>query len=112
MRAYLEALAPDARRVLTRMRSAIHSAVPRGEEGFSYGIPCIRRDGKVIVCYAAWTKHAALYPIGAAITRGMGDVLAEYAVSKGTIRFPLSNPPPAALVRRLVKARLASLRAM
>lgn len=109
VRAYLDALHPDARRVLTRMRNAIHSAVPRGEAGFSYGIPCVRRDGKVIVWYAAWTKHAAMYPIGPAITRAMGDALAGYDVSKGTVRFPFSNPPAAALVRRLVKARLASL---
>lgn len=46
----------------------------------------------------------ALYPIGPAIARGMGDALAGYEVSKGTIRFPLSSPLPAALVRRLVKA--------
>ncbi len=93
IRAYLAALPPDSRLVLLRIRRAIHSAVPRGEDGFSYGIPCVRRDGKVVVWYAAWTKHVALYPVGAT----------------GTGKFPLSDPPSAALVRRLVKTRLAGL---
>ncbi len=109
-RAYLAALPPPARKGLKQIQGAIRSAAPDATEHFSYRMPGFRLDGKMFLWYAAWKNHLALYPITAAIQRAHAPALARYEVSKGTIRFPMDEPPPLALVKKLAKARVAEVR--
>src|SRR5215472_17937105 len=102
---YLAPLSNEKRAALQKLRRDIRSAAPRAEECISYGIPAFRLDGRMLVWFGASKDHCSFYPGG--IVQDFKDEVADYDISKGTIRFPATEPLPAALVRKLVKARIA-----
>jgi len=104
---YLAAVPPDKRAALQKLRKMIHAAAPKAVECISWQLPCFRLNGKLLVAFGAAKNHCSLYPMSSATVAAHKFDLKDYATSKGTIRFQPNNPLPAALVRKLVKARIA-----
>jgi uncharacterized protein YdhG (YjbR/CyaY superfamily) len=103
---YLAGIPEPARSTFNKMRAAIRSAVPpQAIEVISYRIPAFK-DKTVLVWFAAFSKHCSLFPT-AAVIEAFKDELKGFSTSKGTIHFPTDKPLPTALVKKLVKARVA-----
>lgn len=103
---YLAALDDDKRAALETLREVIRAAAPGAEECISYQA-CGFRQGKMLVGFGATSKHCAFYLMSSTTVEAHKDELAGYDTSKGTIRFKADAPLPAALVRKLVEARIA-----
>jgi uncharacterized protein YdhG (YjbR/CyaY superfamily) len=104
---YLGRVSADQRMALRKVRKTIHDAVPKVEERISYGIPAFRLNGRSFAFFGAWASHCSFYPGSSKTLKKFHDDLKNFQVSKGTIRFSSANPLPPALVKRLVKARIA-----
>lgn len=104
---YLAARPPQQQAALERLRGIIKAAAPSAEECISYGLPAFRLDGRVLVYFGATAKHCSFFPGSGATVAAHAPLLKDYDTSKGTIRFQPGKPLPAALVRRLIKARIA-----
>ena len=97
---------PEATRgVLGRVRSIIRRAVPGAEEVISYQIPAYKLRGGPVLFFAGWRRHYSLYPATKRVVAAFKHELAPYEVSKGTIRFPISQPVPTRLIGRIAKFR-------
>jgi uncharacterized protein YdhG (YjbR/CyaY superfamily) len=104
---YLAAVPEPARSTLNKVRAVIRSAVPpETTEAISYRIPTFKYKGP-LVGFAAFSTHCSLFPMSGSIVEAFKNELKGFETSKGTIRFPVDKPLPAALVKRLVKARIA-----
>ena len=102
---YLAAVPEPARSTLKKVRAAIRSVLPpEATEAISYGIPAVKFKGW-LVGYAAFAGHCSFFP--GALPKKFADELKGFSTSKGTIRFAVDRPLAAALVRKLVQARLA-----
>jgi uncharacterized protein YdhG (YjbR/CyaY superfamily) len=97
---------PEAmQRVLKRVRSILRKAVPGAEEAISYKIPTYKLNGRAVIHFAGWKQHYSLYPSSGRVVAAFEHDLARYEVSKGTIRFPLSEPVPVKLIEAVARFR-------
>jgi uncharacterized protein YdhG (YjbR/CyaY superfamily) len=103
---YLAGIPEPARSTLKKIRAAIRSAVPReATETISYQMPAFKYNG-VLVWFAAFSNHCSFFPT-ASVVAAFENELKDFSISKGTIRFPTDKPLPAALVKKMVKLRVA-----
>ena len=103
---YLAGVPEPACSTLKHVRAVIRSVVPKETtEVISYGIPMFKFNG-MLVGYAAFKKHCSLFPTGSSVLDRFEKELKGYRTSKGTIQFPLDEPLPDALIKKIVKARV------
>ena len=102
---YIAAQPEATRRALARVRGAIRKAVPEAEESISYNMPTYKLGGRPLLYFAGWKRHYSLYPANARLVAAFPDELAPHKVSKGTLRFELSEPVPVKLIARIAKFR-------
>ena len=101
---YLAALSPDKRVALEKLRKIIRTAAPKAEERISYQLAAFRQNG-MLVAFGATANHCAFYLMSSSTLEAHMNVLKSYDTSKGTIRFPLSEPVPVKLIERIAKFR-------
>ena len=106
---YLADVNPDQRRTLNKLRAIVRASAPEAQECISYGIPAFRLNGRPLVFFGAWTHHCSLYPGNSTILKHFRDDLKDFEIRKGTIRFFPNSPLPIALVKKLVKTRVADV---
>lgn len=102
--AYIALLPRDQQAALAKLRAQIMAAAPKAEEHFGYGLPGFKYNCHPLIYFGAAKEHCALY---GAVPAGFAERLKDFEVSKGTIRFTPEKPLPAALVKAIVKARMA-----
>jgi len=104
---YLAGVPEPARGTLGKVRAVIRSAAPpETTEGISYGMPAFKYKGP-LVAFAAFSDHCSLFPMNPSVIEAFKNELKGFQTSKGTIRFPVDKPLSAALIKKLVKARIA-----
>lgn len=107
---YLARVPEPAHATLQKLRAAIRSALPpAAAETISYKIPAFHY-GEIIIWFAAFANHCSIFPT-ARVIEMFKDDLKPYTISKGTIQFPIDKPFPAALIKKMVRARLAQITA-
>jgi uncharacterized protein YdhG (YjbR/CyaY superfamily) len=106
---YLAQVPEPARSTLLQMREAIHAAVPEATEAITYQIPTFKYRGHSIVAIAAFKKHCSLFPMSGAVIERFKDDLGRFHTSKGTLQFPPDKPLSAALLKKLIEARIAEI---
>lgn len=109
--AYIGAVAEPARTALRQLREIIRGAMPaEATEVISYGIPAFSL-GKPFFGYAAFTHHLSVLPFSGSFFNDFVEELKPYSRTKSSLHLSFDKPLPASLVRKLVKARLATLSA-
>jgi uncharacterized protein YdhG (YjbR/CyaY superfamily) len=96
--------------MLKQLRTIARDPAPDAVDAFSYRIPALRWNGKVLIWYAGFKAHVSLFPMTDQLRRPFAAELKGYRTARGTIQFPVGQRLPVALVKRLVRARIAEMR--
>ncbi len=103
---YIAACPPDSQAYLREIRNLIRSLVPDAKEKISYQIACFELNGMNLIHFAGWKKHISLYPVPAGDEAFESEV-SQYVDGKGTVKFPLDEPLPMKLVKKIIKLHLS-----
>jgi uncharacterized protein YdhG (YjbR/CyaY superfamily) len=103
--AYIDAQDEPKRTTLRKLRTTIEEIVPDAEQVISYGMPAFRLDGKVVAGFAAFRNHLAYLPHSGSVLPELGDELAAYTQTMGSLHFPVDKPLPKKLVAKLIAVR-------
>jgi uncharacterized protein YdhG (YjbR/CyaY superfamily) len=103
---YLAGLPEAPRRALEQVRATVRAVAPEATESISYGMPTFRLGGRLLLSYAAFTRHCSLFPASADVMATLGAELAPYFHAKATLRFSPDAPIPRALLERIVAVRV------
>jgi uncharacterized protein YdhG (YjbR/CyaY superfamily) len=106
---YLASVEGPKRATLEALRSAILRVVPDAEQCISYGMPAFKVHGKTVAGFAAFKNHLSYLPHSGSVLSQLGDELAGYQATKGSLHFPVGEPLSDALVRKLVETKLDEL---
>jgi uncharacterized protein YdhG (YjbR/CyaY superfamily) len=105
---YLSSVEEPKRTTLEALRRSILEVIPEAEQCISYGMPGFKVDGKAVAGFAAFKQHCSYFPHSGSVIAEVPEA-AGYATSKGTLQFPVDEPLPTDLVRKLVSVRMAQL---
>jgi uncharacterized protein YdhG (YjbR/CyaY superfamily) len=111
VREYIASKPKESRAKLEAVRRAILKGLPNATEGLAYQMPAYSVNGAGVLYFAGWKSHFSLYPASDAMVEAFAKELAPYERSKGTIKFPLSEPVPVRLIERIAKFRAKQLTA-
>src|SRR5207245_647260 len=106
---YLAALGEPKRSTLEALRQSILEVVPEAEECISYGLPAFKVQGKTVAGFAAFKQHLSYLPHSGSVLSAIGDDVARYEKTKGSLQFAIDKPLPKRLVKKLVTTRMRQL---
>ena len=106
---YLAALEEPKRSTLEQLRTVILEVVPDAEQGLAYGAPAFKMRGKAVAGFAAYKNHLSYLPHSGSVLAELGDAVAGYETSKGSLRFAIDQPLSKRLVETLIGARMREL---
>ncbi len=103
---YIAACPPESQAYLKQIRKLIHTLVSEAKEKISYQIACFELNGRNLIHFAGWKKHVSLYPVPAG-DEAFESEISKYVDGKGTVKFPLDEPLPVKLLKKVIKLHLA-----
>lgn len=106
---YLAKLPEAKRRTLAAVRQTILQVIPDAEQVISYGVPAFRAGGRTVAGLAAFKDHLSYVPFSGSVLVELEDELEGYQMTKSSLHFPVDDPLPAQLVKRLIEVRLAEV---
>lgn len=107
--AYLAGCEEPKRTTLEQLRRSILAVVPGAEQGLAYGLPAFKVQGKTVAGFGAFKEHLSYLPHSSSVLATLGDDVAGYSTTKGSLQFAIDEPLPDALVAELVAARMREL---
>jgi uncharacterized protein YdhG (YjbR/CyaY superfamily) len=107
---YLAALDEPKRSTLEKLRESILEVVPDAEQCLSYRMPAFKVHGKTVAGFAAFKDHLSYLPHSGSVLSDLGDEIAGYETSKGSLKFAVDKPLPKRLVKKLITTRMRELR--